>query len=120
MREGRHGLSSCELCSGEHRRGLRCPLSLVVVFPCGQSNTRVGRIVCICVIVCYRVDMSKTRKGKGMKYPVRTVYYFDQLVEADTAEEAMLKGEDTQPSELETERLGLYEVDRKAEAQPVA
>ena len=55
-----------------------------------------------------------------MKYPVRTVYYFDQLVEADTAEEAMLKGEDTQPSELETERLGLYEVDRKAEAQPVA
>ena len=54
------------------------------------------------------------------QYPVRTVYYFDQIVEAETAEEAMLKAEDTQPSTAETEALGLDEVDRTAEALPVA
>lgn len=53
------------------------------------------------------------------KYPVRTTYYFDQVVEADTAEEAMLKAEDTQPSLRDTEFLGLYEADRTAETEPV-
>lgn len=57
------------------------------------------------------------------QYPVRTVYYFDQLVEAETAEEAMLKAEATQPDPDELASLGFdgfYEVDRTAEAQPVS
>lgn len=53
-------------------------------------------------------------------YPVRTIYYFDQLVEADTQEEAMLKAEQTQPTAYDTEMLGLYEIDRIAEGQPVS
>lgn len=64
MREGRHGLSSYGLCSGEHRRGLRCPFSLVVVLPCAQDNTSVWRIVTTCVSVCYSYSMSTNRKGQ--------------------------------------------------------
>lgn len=51
-------------------------------------------------------------------YPVRTVYYFDQIVEAETAEQAMLKGEDTQPNHMVIEALGLVEIDRTAEDSP--
>jgi hypothetical protein len=54
------------------------------------------------------------------QYPVRTVYYFDQVVEADTAEQAMLLGEDFQPSSNEIWSLGLTEIDRTAESEPVS
>jgi len=61
------------------------------------------------------------RKGKKMaQYPVRTVYYFDQVVEADTAEQAMLLGGDFQPSEHDVWSLGLTEIDRTAESEPVS
>lgn len=53
------------------------------------------------------------------QYPVRTVYYFDQVVEADTSEQAMLKAEDTQPDIYVIEQLGLIEIDRTAESVPV-
>lgn len=53
------------------------------------------------------------------EYAVRTVYYFDQVVEAESAEEAMINAGDLQPSEGETDRLGLYEVSRVAEDEPV-
>jgi hypothetical protein len=52
-------------------------------------------------------------------YPVRTVFHFDQVVEADTPEMAMLAGEDTQPGADIIERLGLIEIDRTAEQAPV-
>jgi len=54
------------------------------------------------------------------QYPVRTVYYFDQVVEADTAEQAMLLGGDFQPSEHDVWSLGLTEIDRTAESEPVS
>ena len=52
-------------------------------------------------------------------YAVRTTYYFDQIVEADTAEQAMLRGEDSQPEAHLTEELGLVEIDRTAENEPL-
>lgn len=52
-------------------------------------------------------------------YAVRTTYHFDQIVEAETPEKAMLKAEDTQPPASITEDLGLIEVDRTAENEPV-
>jgi hypothetical protein len=66
------------------------------------------------------MNMPQHRKETKMAYySVRTTYHFDQIVEADTPEQAMLKGEDTQPSASITEDLGLIEVDRTAENEPV-
>lgn len=52
-------------------------------------------------------------------YAVRTTYHFDQIVEADTSEQAMLKAEDTQPDYRMMEDMGLIEVDRTAEFEPI-
>lgn len=52
-------------------------------------------------------------------YEVVTTYTFTQLVDAETAEQAMLKAEDSQPSLEVTERLGLVEVDRTAKNEPL-
>lgn len=52
-------------------------------------------------------------------YEVVTTYTFTQLVPAETAEQAMLKAEDTQPDIMLTEAIGLVEVDRTAKAEPL-
>lgn len=52
-------------------------------------------------------------------YPVRTIYYFDQLVEAETAEEAMLKGEANEPDEAYMDHFGLVHIDRTADNKPL-
>lgn len=52
-------------------------------------------------------------------YEVVTTYTFTQLVDAETAERAMLDAEDSQPSLQVTERLGLVEVDRTAKNEPL-
>ena len=46
------------------------------------------------------------------QYPVRTVYYLDQVVEADTAEGAYLAADRTELDEVTLERLGLTFADR--------
>ena len=52
-------------------------------------------------------------------YEVVTTYTFTQLVMAETAEQAMLQAEDSQPNLEITEALGLVEVDRTANNQPL-
>ena len=53
-------------------------------------------------------------------YAVRTTYYLDQIIAAETAEQAMLKAEDTQPPAEVTEGLGLIEIDRTADNEPLS
>lgn len=52
-------------------------------------------------------------------YEVVTTYTFTQLVMAETAEQAMLQAEDSQPNLEITERLGMVEVDRTANNEPL-
>ena len=52
-------------------------------------------------------------------YEVVTTYTFTQLVMAETAEQAMLQAEDSQPNAEITERLGMVEVDRTANNEPL-
>ena len=54
------------------------------------------------------------------KYPVRTVYYLDQVIEAETAEEAYLKADETELDEISLERLGLTFHDRLTVAEAEA
>lgn len=66
-------------------------------------------------------NIQSQRKGKTMAdtYEVVTTYTFTQLVMAETAEQAMLQAEDSQPNAEITERLGMVEVDRTANNQPL-
>lgn len=52
-------------------------------------------------------------------YEVTTTYTFTQWVMAETAEEAMLKGEDKQPDQSWMDHFGLVEIDRTANNQPL-
>jgi hypothetical protein len=66
-------------------------------------------------------NIQSQRKEKTMAdtYEVVTTYTFTQLVMAETAEQAMLQAEDSQPNAEITERLGMVEVDRTANNQPL-
>lgn len=52
-------------------------------------------------------------------YAVRTTYHFDQIVEAESSEQAMIKAEDTQPDIRMMEDMGVIEVDRTADPEPI-
>jgi hypothetical protein len=52
-------------------------------------------------------------------YEVVSTYTFTQLVMAETAEQAMLQAEDSQPNLEITEALGLVEIDRTANNEPL-
>ena len=54
------------------------------------------------------------------EYPVRTVYYLDQVVTADNAEEAYLKADKAELDETTLDRLGLTFVDRQTVSESQA
>ena len=54
------------------------------------------------------------------EYPVRTVYYLDQVVTANTAEEAYLKADETELDETTLDRLGLTFADRQTVSESQA
>jgi hypothetical protein len=54
------------------------------------------------------------------EYPVRTVYYLDQVITASNAEEAYLKADRAELDETTLDRLGLTFVDRETVSESQA